>query len=126
MLIGVSHRRGGASALEAWQTTFTPGALMELGSFGVNEWVSLVTCNRWDVVVALPEAMNVEEARHRLTPQDQSIRPYAYVGDGALEHLTRIAASLDGKKTSRQNLSQLFLELSQRLATEDDGSSWVR
>ena len=91
-LIGVSHRRGGAAALEAWQTTFSEEVLNELSFV---EHVSIVTCNRWDLVVVLPEAMSVSEARNILTPSGQSVRPYAYVEDGTLEQITRIAASLD-------------------------------
>ena len=91
-LIGVSHRRGGAAALEAWQTTFTPEVLSELGFV---EHVAIVTCNRWDLVVVLPEEVSLAEARRILTPPGQEVRPYAYVEDGALEQITRIAASLD-------------------------------
>ena len=91
-LIGVSHRRGGAAALEAWQTTFNEEVLKGLGFV---EHVSIVTCNRWDLVVVLPEEMSVTEARRILTPSGQSVRPYAYVEDGTLEQITRIAASLD-------------------------------
>ena len=91
-LIGVSHRRGGAAALEAWQTTFTQEVLAGLG---FAEHVAIVTCNRWDLVVVLPGAMTLSDARNILTPPGQSVRPYAYVEDGALEQITRIAASLD-------------------------------
>lgn len=93
-LIGVSHRRGGAAALEAWQSAFNP-AQLNLYEAGFSEWVPIVTCNRWDVVVALPKTLDVAQARGLLTPPGQLCRPYAYTGDGALEQLTRIAASLD-------------------------------
>lgn len=91
-LIGVSHRRGGAAALEAWQNRFETPDFQRLG---LQEWVPLVTCNRWELITVLPEGMNVAEARARLTPPGQSVRPYAFVGDGALEQLSRVAASLD-------------------------------
>ena len=91
-LIGVSHRRGGAEALERWQVCLPAEALPRAG-FG--EAVLLATCNRWDAVVALPPGVDVHEARARLTPDGTQVRPYAYVGDGALEQLIRIAASLD-------------------------------
>ncbi len=91
-LIGVSHRRGGAAALEAWQTTFTPEVLAGLG---FAEHVAIVTCNRWDLVAVLPGDMSLSGARDALTPEGQHVRPYAYVEDGALEQITRIAASLD-------------------------------
>ena len=91
-LIGVSHRRGGAAALEAWQTTFSQEVLAGLG---FAEHVAIVTCNRWDLVVVLPDGMTLSEARRILTPSGQSVRPYAYIEDGALEQITRIATSLD-------------------------------
>lgn len=90
-LIGVSHRRGGAGALEDWQATFDVAALeaLELGPF-----VLLTTCNRWEVTLARPDAHGLDALRGRLTPAGQ-IRPYAFGGDAALEHLTRVAASLE-------------------------------
>jgi glutamyl-tRNA reductase len=91
-LIGVSHRRGGASALEHWQKHFDTAALSALG---FSETVPIVTCNRWDLVVSLSDGLSLAEARQRLTPAGIQLRPYAYEGDGALEQLTRIAASLD-------------------------------
>ena len=92
VLIGVSHRRGGADALEAWQTAFTPDAL---SGYGFTEWALLATCNRWNLVAVLPPHLNVTQARDLLTPAGQTVRPYAYVGDGALEQLCRVAASLE-------------------------------
>jgi glutamyl-tRNA reductase len=94
-LIGVSHRRGGAEALEAWQAAFGDGADRTLAALGLHEFVPIVTCNRWDVVVALPDGLSADDARDRLTPAGVKRRPYAYLGDAALEQLTRIAASLD-------------------------------
>lgn len=92
-LIGVSHRRGGAAALEAWQHRFesAPGTPR---AAGFAEWVPIITCNRCDLVVALPREMDALQARQALAA-DAPIRPYAYLGDGALEQLTRIATSLD-------------------------------
>ena len=94
-LIGVSHRRGGATALEIWQDAFDDVALEELERDGYHAFVPLVTCNRWDLVVRLPQGVDVERARERLTPPGSEVRPYAFVRDGALEQLTRIASSLD-------------------------------
>ncbi len=91
-LIGVSHRRGGAAALEAWQRGFKAA---DFERYGLEEWVPLVTCNRWDLVTVLPAGMNVAEARAQLTPPGSKVRPYAFLGDGALEQLSRVAASLD-------------------------------
>ena len=94
-LIGVSHRRGGAAALETWQTHFDRDALAKLERLGFAESVSLLTCNRWDVAVVLPPAMSIDAARQLLTPPGETHRPYAYVGDAALEQITRITCSLD-------------------------------
>lgn len=108
-LIGVSHRRGGAAALEAWQNTFDIAlsgdvALSGIGpsdtasvpqQAGFTEWVPIITCNRCDLVVALPKGMDALAARQALALSAPEFRPYAYTGDGALEQLTRIATSLD-------------------------------
>lgn len=91
-LIGVSHRRGGASALERYQETFADAA--ELERRGFHRFVPIVTCNRWDLLLSLPAGMGVGHAREKLAV-DGLPRPYAYPADGALEQLTRIAASLD-------------------------------
>lgn len=90
VLLGVSHRRGGAAALELWQATFPDRA-----SLGLPDAVLLGTCNRWDVVATLPEQETAAELRARLTPVTARIKPYLYRGEAALEQLTRIAASLD-------------------------------
>ena len=92
-LIGVSHRRGGAAALEAWQNAFGPA--QALSPAGFTEWVPIITCNRCDLVVALPKGMDGLQARQTLAVYAPEFRPYAYTGDGALEQLTRIATSLD-------------------------------
>ncbi len=91
-LIGVSHKRGGAQALEHYQKTFSNESLVKLG---FKEYVPIATCNRWDIVVALPQGMELSQVRQHLTDTSQSCKPYAYFADGALEQLTRIAASLE-------------------------------
>jgi len=93
-LIGVSHRRGGAAALEAWQNTFDSTQEVPRRA-GFAEWVPIITCNRCDLVVALPKGMDALQARGALAEGAPEFRPYAYLGDGALEQLTRIATSLD-------------------------------
>lgn len=94
VLIGVSHRRGGAAALEAWQGHLKTLTLQELQQKGFPEIVVLQTCNRCDILVSLRDRMSVSEAKAKLAPPDWP-RCYAYVGEGAVEQLTRIAASLD-------------------------------
>ncbi|MDQ3458945.1 MAG: NAD(P)-binding domain-containing protein [Deinococcota bacterium] len=95
-LIGVSHRRGGAAALEAWQRDLGAHAPSDLLARGFAEAVTLSTCNRFDLVVVLPAGMPVDEARHRLSPAEMDwVRPYAYLGEAALEHIIRVAASLE-------------------------------
>ncbi len=120
-LIGVSHRRGGAAALEAWQTTFTPEVLAELG---FAEHVAIVTCNRWDLVVVLPGGMTLNGARDILTPPGQSVRPYAYVEDGALEQITRVAASLDSLNPGEDQIMAQVREAFR--AAQDAGTTGPR
>lgn len=91
-LIGVSHRRGGAGAIEAYQEAYAGAD--RLHELGLNEFVVVATCNRWDVALVMPPEVPLEDIRRRLTPAGRS-RPYAYVADGALEHLTRVASSLE-------------------------------
>jgi glutamyl-tRNA reductase len=165
VLIGVSHRRGGATALETWRSYFadvlthdpcedtaslcllpdaldvpvdipaldvpsrdvagsvkagiknvgikkagiknvgvkvdvssrgaSTGGARDWRSLGFSECMPIITCNRFDVLVVLPEGMSVSDAKDRLTPTGQNLKPYAYQGDGALEQLVRITASLD-------------------------------
>lgn len=92
-LIGVSHRRGGAEALERWHARFPDAA--SLSALGFERGVVLATCNRWELVTHLHEGMPLDRARRLLMPEGETRLPYAYVRDGALEQLTRIAAGLD-------------------------------
>lgn len=95
-LIGVSHRRGGIDALETWHEALRPEAVGErLASVGVASWVLLATCNRWDVVLTKAPGIDMGRIRSTLTPPSAACRPYAYEGEAALEHLTRVAASLE-------------------------------
>ncbi|MER3555194.1 MAG: glutamyl-tRNA reductase [Meiothermus sp.] len=90
-LIGVSQRRGGTQALEAW-TRLAEENPPPSGQF-FTEAVPITTCNRCDWVVALKEGVSVEEARAALAPD--GTRGYAYTDEAALEQLCRVAASLD-------------------------------
>ena len=90
-LIGVSHRRGGAAALEAWQRLDAA----QLKARGFEEFVPIVTCNRWDTLLRLPNGVSLAQARAHLTPAGMTLRPYAYQGEAAIEQLCRIASSLD-------------------------------
>lgn len=93
-LIGVSHRRGGAAALEAYQERYVGDGEARLASLGLREYVTIATCNRWDVVAVVPGGSSIDELRQRIAPVGQP-QPYAFVEDGALEQLARVAASLD-------------------------------
>jgi len=93
-LIGVSHRRGGAGALEAYQQAYAGPGEERLAGAGITEFVPIVTCNRWDVATVVPDGQGVDALRRRLALAGQQ-RPYAFVGDGALEQLARVASSLD-------------------------------
>lgn len=93
-LIGVSHRRGGIAALEAWHRAWDDRALSDILALGFQEAVRLSTCNRCDLIVAMPEGMDIQEARRLLAPAEWT-RCYTYEGEAAVEQLCRIAASLD-------------------------------
>ncbi|MDX2006813.1 MAG: NAD(P)-binding domain-containing protein [Meiothermus sp.] len=88
VLVGVSQRRGGTEALEAWTRW------VESWDGAGSEVVPITTCNRCDLVLALPKGMGLEELRARLIPAGV-LRGYAFAGEAALEQLCRVAASLD-------------------------------
>lgn len=93
LLIGVSHRQGGVEAIEAWQRAFPDsGSLAEMG---LQQHVLLATCNRWEVLLTLPEQRSEAEVMERLTPSDAGRKPYLLRGAEALTQFTRVASSLD-------------------------------
>jgi glutamyl-tRNA reductase len=91
-LIGVSGRRGGSDALSAW-TQMLPAILEQPLPAGVLELVSMKTCNRCELVLALDDMANFDRIRQHFA--GLQVRGYAFLGDAALEHLCRVAASLD-------------------------------
>jgi len=91
-LLGVSQRRGGLEALTLWSTWWQNHA--PAVSTLAEEWVPILTCNRCEIVLALKEGLSLEQVRQTLIPP-QLPRGYAYLGEAALEHLARVAASLD-------------------------------
>jgi glutamyl-tRNA reductase len=95
-LIGVSHRRGGADALEAYDRAYATDPVdARLAALGVGAFLTLQTCNRLDVVCIRPPAVPLARLRSALTVDDAPRRPYVYAGEAAFEHLARVAASLD-------------------------------
>lgn len=95
-VIGVSHTVGGSEALEAWHAAYPN--LEDVVALGFDEVVSVATCNRFEAVVALPDGMGCAEARDVLAPapaMGSERKAYSYRGEAALEHLARVAASLD-------------------------------
>jgi len=116
-LIGVSQRRGGVEALTLWNTWWqnhTP-AVFTLAE----EWVPLLTCNRLELVLALKEGLPLEQVRRELIPP-QLPRGYAYQGEAALEHLARVAASLDSVNPGEYQIMQQVrqaLEAAQKAGT---------
>jgi glutamyl-tRNA reductase len=95
-LIGVSHRRGGADALEAYDRAFAANPVgVRLGALGVDAHLTLQTCNRLDVVCVRPPGVALAALRSALSADDAPRRPYVYAGEAAFEHLARVAASLD-------------------------------
>jgi glutamyl-tRNA reductase len=95
-LIGVSHRRGGATALETYALDHAVRPLpARLEALGVRSWFEVRTCNRVDVVLVRPEGLDVDRLRAAIAPSGATRRPYAFVGEAALEQLARVASSLD-------------------------------
>lgn len=96
ILIGVSHRRGGAEALETYALDHVDRPLpARLEALGVGAWFELRTCNRVDVVLVRPDGLDVDRLRAAIAPPRLARRPYAFVGEAALEQLARVASSLD-------------------------------
>ncbi len=93
-LIGVSQRRGSLESLEDWTAWLAQRPLSSLAPALVPEAVLIQTCNRSELVIALPEGTDLETVRARLIPPGMA-RGYAFADDAALEHLFRVAASLD-------------------------------
>ncbi len=112
-LIGTSQRRQGTKALEAW----TAWLQQAWPSPQVPEGVPLLTCNRAELVLALPPGLSLETLRQELLPPGLP-RGYAFVGEAALEHLCRVAASLDslnpGEDQIMQQVRQAFEEARQK------------
>jgi len=94
VLIGVSHRRGGVEVLEAWHRHFQEVSLGDFVKNDFKEAAVLTTCNRFEWLVVMPESMTISTAKAKLIPPGYS-RCYTYIGEGAIEHLSRVAASLD-------------------------------
>ncbi|WP_299430939.1 glutamyl-tRNA reductase [uncultured Meiothermus sp.] len=102
-LIGVSQRRGGTAALQAWNAWAQtppgwPGGL-------ITEAVPIATCNRTDLVLALAEGVQLEDVRAALVPPHLP-RGYAFAGEAALEHLCRVATSLDSLNPGEDQIMQ--------------------
>jgi glutamyl-tRNA reductase len=91
-LIGVSGRRGGSETLSAW-SQMLPAILERPLPAGVLELVSLQTCNRCELVLAIDDSANFDRIRQYFV--GIQARGYAFLGDAAIEHLCRVAASLD-------------------------------
>ena len=101
-LIGISQRRGGSAALQAWTAWLQ--ASPELPA-QVQEHVYLLTCNRSELVLALAEGVALESLRQRLVPPHLP-QGYAFAGEAALEHLARVAASLDSVNPGEDQIMQ--------------------
>lgn len=114
-VIGVSHRRGGAEALAAWHERYLDAR--SLDPLGLGRAVVLATCNRWEAAVHLPDGISAAEARRRLAGEGPL--PYAYVRDGALERLIRVASGLDSLNPGEDQIMRQVR--SAYLAARDDG-----
>ncbi len=101
-LIGVSQRRGGSAALAAWSDWLQSS---QFPPDWVREHVRLLTCNRSELVLALEEGVGLEALRQHFIPPHLP-RGYAFAGEAALEHLTRVAASLDSVNPGEDQIMQ--------------------
>lgn len=112
-IIGISYKRGGATALEQYQQAYPADS-----SLNLEEYVIIATCNRWTLVT---RSQNVARLRDRLSLASCEARPYAYQGEGALEHLSRIACSLEslnpGEDQIMGQVRQAFEAAQQRSTT---------
>jgi glutamyl-tRNA reductase len=119
-LIGVSHRRGGIDALETYMEALPPHEVVaRLGALGVRAWVLLATCNRWDVVLSRPPGLDLPTVRTALSAGQGTPKPYAYLGEAALEHLARVAASLEAVNPGEDQVMRQVRDAYQ--AARDDG-----
>ncbi len=71
--------------------------------------VPLTTCNRAELVLALAEDVRLEDVRATLIPSNLP-RGYAFAGEAALEHLCRVAASLDSLNPGEDQIMQQVRE----------------
>ncbi|MEM1008078.1 MAG: glutamyl-tRNA reductase [Myxococcota bacterium] len=106
VLLGVSYRRGGVKAIEAWQAFFQKHCDW-WNALGVREYVYVLTCNRSDVLFVLPKHIHLSSFLETL--EGRFAQPgYVYQGEAALEQLARIASSLDSMNPGEdQILSQV-------------------
>lgn len=109
-LIGVSQRRGGTAALEGWTAWLKN---LSWPKQWVSEVVPITTCNRCDLVLVLPEEVELENLRSQLIPAGLA-QGYAFADEAALEQLCRIAASLDSLNPGEDQIMNQV-----RLAFED-------
>jgi glutamyl-tRNA reductase len=118
-LIGVSHRRGGAEALETYTNDHVDRPLPErLAALGVASWFELRTCNRVDVVLTRPLGLDVDRLRTAIAPVRARRRPYAFVGEAALEQLARVAASLDALNPGEDQVMRQVRDAAQQARDE--------
>ncbi len=104
-LIGLNHKTAPVELREQLSSVCVPGAVGvggELSPSIVKEALTLATCNRVEILLtaedldrAFQEVIRTWEDPPRRT--EAGLRPYLYVyrGDEAIQHLFRVAASLD-------------------------------
>lgn len=118
-LIGVSHRRGGAEALERYARAYAAAPVAtRLADLGVAAWFVLDTCNRLDVVLVRPPALPLARLRAALTIDGGGRRPYLYAGEAALEQLARVAASLDALNPGEDQVMRQVRDAAQAARAE--------
>jgi glutamyl-tRNA reductase len=124
-LIGVSHRRGGSRVLSEYHEAYRRRGVAErLRSVGIYAFVEFATCNRIDVLVSNPSLLPLGTLRAALNVAGAPRKPYAFVGEGALEQLARVAASVDSLNPGEDQIMRQVRDAAQaaRVRGEVDSS----
>lgn len=122
-LTGINHRTAPVQVREklAFRAEDIPAALRFLESRGVREALILSTCNRVEIAAALPPGVpaatlleGLIAGRIGLTPQALEPHLYSFEDAAVIQHLFRVAASLDsmivGEPQILGQLKQAYLQ----------------
>ena len=106
VIVGLSHHSAPIEVREslAFESEYVQDALAQLRAYeSIQEGVILSTCNRVEIVAATSDSQSAHadikrflacQPRHRMTGNFEE-HVYSYAGRDAIQHLFRVAASLD-------------------------------